>query len=385
MAVHQLYTTASSPVPGTINETVLAEDVSSTISNLFPLEFPLHEWMSTRRAGSVFTEHPVKTFNDIARTAAMFGANPYAGFLRTEASTATSTAANYAAKLKSTLQISNELVEVSGTMRAVDLHGFNDRYVDAVEDKIKTVASNHELSYWYGPGSVAGGIDVDTGGGAVYLARATQGLFHWIAKSGLQRTKINATTGITDGNGNVFGSASGNVPLSLMTYCQDLNGVDMDRGHFFDLMSNWKLLGGQPDGCLIWASPRVKRLFGNFANTAIGPVNERKVAAADKVVYDTVSAYETDFGMHLLNMSYYLQIPGQSSTIEHSTGSTVCAWDEILLATMPRYYHIDTLRGLTVRPFTDAVDAYRATISAETGLACRNTLAGVGLVNAVST
>jgi hypothetical protein len=390
MSTHLLYSQPNAAV-GVLQENVLAEQVGNFITNLFPLDFQLQSWLNTRPTRSVYTQWPVDTFNDIARSSTVFaaGASPATStIVKPESFSATSVTPQYVNKMFSVLQICGDVLEVSETLRATEEHGFTDRYLDAVEKKVRKVASDFELSFWHGPGTTPGGTDLDTGG-TVYSARITQGLFNWIGKTGLQRTKRGPTTDadFTDGNGNIFNGSASNpnaMPSQQMTYALDLNGTDMDRGSFFDLMQNWKLIGGQPDNSLIFCAPYIKRLFSTFANPAIGPINERKVDAADRVIYDNVSAYETDWGMHFLNMSYFLQIPGQSTTITQGSGSTVCNWNQTLLAIMPRYFHIDTLRGISYRPFSTGIDAYQAKVAGEMGLACRNTLAGCGLFNAVT-
>jgi hypothetical protein len=150
---------------------------------------------------------------------------------------------------------------------------------------------------------------------------------------------------------------------------------------FFQGMLAWRNIGGEPDRCFGILSSQIKQLFVTFALLPQGAINERKVEADQKIVYDTVDAYVTDMGIHYLSKSRYLDIAGQSVTIGQSSGSTIIAYDECAFFIMPKYYKIATLRGQEFAMLAHTGDHHRGMITSERGLLCSNTLAGMGFVN----
>lgn len=382
MTDYFLYGTGSG---GALNEPNLAESVEDVVTNLFPLYTPIQSWLGTKQVRSIFHLWPIDTFNNITRTAAMFSAGTVATNLqKPEGYTPTTSTPLYAGQLKGVVELHLESFGVTGTMRAVYMHGFVDKFVDEAEKMTKKVLNDEELSFTWSPGSTEAGTDLESGGGTT-LTRQTMGLGQWVTQTGLQRTKIGTGTSFTDTAGNVFSSSTARAihPNSL-GYCKDLNGLTLDRDSFFDLMLNWRNIGGRPDGAVGLCSSKVKQAFTTFAMLPQGNINERKVDAAGKIVYDSVDAYVTDFGLHFLNSSFYLDVPSQTSTISQSTGTTTVAWDENLWFFMPRYFKIATLRGTAFEMLAHTGDHHRGQIVSERGLMCQNTLASCGVVNALA-
>lgn len=374
MATYLVYPTAS--IGSTPNETLMKESVEDLITNLFPLHLDLHNEFGSMGMSNVEHNYPMDTHGLITRTAAQFAtANPPTAFQQPEGSTATSGTAGYPVKLKGIAEIHQRSFAVSGTDRAVSHYGINDRYTYEALKVLQTVSNDFEFSFWWSPGSVVGGFDADSTG-TTLAVRQTQGLCHWIAMSGLQRTKI-GTTSITDGNGNV-------ITGSYSTWAQDANGVNLDRAMFENAMFQWKQLGGQPMGCTVYASSPVRSLFTTFALTAGGPINERQVAADAKKITDVIDIYETQHGMHYLKGSFYLDIAGQTQSIAQSAGSTTVAWNETLLAIQPRYYKIGVLRPTTTVPIAKTGDFDQGMVVGEKALLCTHPQGGVGIFNCVS-
>lgn len=383
MTTHFLYTANTA-----LNETALAEDVANAPLRLFPEEARLTAALGTRPMHSVFQEFPVDVMARVTRSTNQFSANPYGdttGIAVKEGADFTDGAPRYKNKLKSVAEIQNVADSVTGTMQAVDIHGFSNRLLTVVQELMRKLVQDREWSNWWSPGSgPTADQDLDSGG-LTYYARQTQGLAHWIMKTGLQRTKVGSGTGITDLNTNVFGSATGNVPLDLMTWCKDLGGVDMDRSAFFEMMVNANQLGFETNGCQVWASPLVRRLFTNFANTANGAINNRMVSADAKVLVDTLSIYETDYGYHdLRSAPRVLGQSGLSQTIAQSSGSTSVALNSVCFAIMPEAYKQGILRPTQVLYVPQTGDYNRVATVQEKAMVCLNPIGGCGLVNAAN-
>lgn len=378
MADSFLYDTTA----GTLNQVNLAESVEDVVTNLFPLETPLQTQLGSKGVRSVYHRYPIDTFTNITRTNALFAAGTVAtNHQKPEGHTPTTGAPTQAGQLAGVVEIHVEAFGVTGTMRAVSLHGFGDMFVEEAAKYSKKVANDEEMSFTWSPGSGPGGNDLESGGGTT-MTRQTQGLAHWIGKTGLQRTKIGTGTGITDGNGNVFHpSTIGTIHTNNYSYCLDANGANLDRDMFFQTMLAWRNIGGEPDRCFGILSSNIKQLFVTFALLPQGAINERKVDADIKTIYDTIDVYVTDMGTHYLSKSRYLDIAGQSVTMTQSAGSTIVAYDECAFFIMPKFYKIGSLRGQSFEMLAHTGDHHRGQILSERGLFCQNTLAGCGIVN----
>jgi hypothetical protein len=370
------------------NEVTLAEDVSNIVINLFPKDKPLQMLLGRDNMTQPMKEQPIRRTSNITRDSTMFAADT--NFVKPEFNPAALGATFYHAKLKGIAEIHQEAFGVSGTFQASSFHGVGDPYADHMMETMDKVGNDNELAFWWSPGTTVFGADLSTTE-TRDVKRQTQGLMHWILKSGLERTKIGLATGITDGNGNVFAASGGGaLDMKSASYAIDLAGVNLDRSSFRDLMEKWYgLAGNLQDRCFILCSGGVKGLFTTFANTAQGAINERKIEAASKLIIDSVDAYETDYGMHFVHISRYLTpspdfTTGRSSTIAQSTGTTTVQWEAVLAAIQPRFYKIGTMRPISYYPLPRDADGDKGQITSELGLLCLNPQGGVAAVNCLA-
>lgn len=402
MGIYTVYP-GNTDAAGSLNESLLKEDVSELITNLFPLDTPLQQALGSQAMTSVFTEYPVDTFSTVFRTSAVVGgavAGPglltSAGLLaKPEGYTYTASTPQYPAKLKAVCEIQGRRFQVSGTDRSVSMYGIGDRYNYEMMKVLKNVVNDFEQAFWWSKGTVPAGLDLDSDGGDVFTARQSQGLMWWILKSGLARSKVggslpgNCTTGTcTDaagndfGNGKVLGAAAG-------SWAYDANGVSLDQAMFKERLMGpwWQLTNRGGAGSMGFASPRIKNLFSQFALSVNGQINERTIDAASKRVVDTVDWYETDYGVVSITMSRYLSQTGQTITVDHNdTGpaSTTVACDECLVFIHPEFFKIGKLRGVSYSPLSKTGDFEDGLIVGEQGLLCLNPQGGAAIVNCIA-
>lgn len=373
-------------------EILMKEQVGDLMSNLFPLDMPLHQILEQEFIPSTFKEYPVDSFPAarISRVSARFGssgATAATTSAKGEAATYTDLTEFYPGKLRGVMEIQGEQFSVSGTNRAISQHAIADRFAYEALKSVQAIGNMFEHSFWWSPGTVAGGADLDSGGGT-YWARQTQGLVHWICKSGLERSKIGLTANsFVDGNGNDFGDAGASEGGALnksMAWAYDAAGATLDQAMFKqDLMNQWYNLTGIQGGAVGFTGSIGKNLISQFALTANGAINDRSIDAAAKKVIDTVDYYETDFGTVALNLCRYLNIEGQSVAIAQSSGSTTVPYNEVMLFIKPQYYKIGFLRPIHMDVLGRVGDKETGLVTGEMGLFCKNTAAGTAVVNFV--
>lgn len=380
-------------------ETLLKEQVADVMSNLYPLDTPLQQVLEKIPVRSTFEEFPIDSFptTDINRVSSRFGsagATAATTSAKPEAHTPTDAAEFYPRKIRGVIEIQNARFSVSRTDRQVSHYAIGDRFAYEAMKKTQAVVNMFEHSFWWSPGTVAGGADLDSGGGT-YWARQTQGLVPWIFKSGLERS-TNGTAGaiagtgansFLDGNGNEFGDGGGD-PTALtnsMAWAYNANGATLDQAMFKqDLMAQWYRLTGRQGGAIGFTGSMGKNLISQFAHTANGPVNERTIEAAAKTVVDAVDFYETDFGIFGISLCRYLDIPGQSMSVTLSAGGPITVpYDEVLLFVKPEYYKIGVLSPVHMEVLGKTGDFESGMVVGEMGLFCKNTAAGAGVCNFV--
>lgn len=376
-------------------EILMKEGVSDQMSNLFPLDMPLHQILEQMPIQSTFYEFPIDTFlsSRIARVSSVFEAASGAGAstiaAKPEKHTYTDLTDQYPAKIRGVVEIQGQSFSVSDTNRAISQHAISDRFALEALKSTQAVGNNFEHSFWWSPGTVAGGADLDSSGGGTYWVRQTQGLVHWIAKSGLERSKIGLTAdSFLDGNGNQFGDggATEGGPLNRsMSWMYDAGGATLDQSMFKnDLMNQWYNLTGIQGGAVGFTGAAGKQMISQFALTANGPINERNIDAAAKMVTDTVDWYETDFGLVSINLCRYLNISGQSVGIKQSNDATTTVpYNEVLLFIKPQYYKIGVLRPIHLEVLAKTGSFESGFVEGEMGLFCKNPMAGAGICNFV--
>lgn len=385
------YTTFNNAtVTTTIQEALIKESVGDLISNLFPLDTPLQQILEKVPMNSVFTEQPIDTFGTalINRVASVFTeSNNFATTnAKPEGWTFSNTAPQYPARLKSVAEIQGIQFAVSDTDRAMSMYGLADRFAYEALKTTEAVVNNFEMAFWWSPGTAAAGADLNQGGSATeQVARQTQGLCHWVLKSGLQRSKL--TLGVAsflDGHGNQFGTQNPALNTGASTWAYDAGGLTLDQAMFKDnLMGQWYTMTGRQAGAMGFCGAKIKNLFSQFALTANGAINERTLDAASKRVIDTVDYYETDFGVVSLNLCRYLNISGESVSISQSTGSTTVPYDEVLLFMQPRYFQIGVVRPVYMSPLGKIGDFEQGLVRGEQAIICRNPQAATAIVNCI--
>lgn len=387
MTDYLVYPTTS--VGSAANEVLVKEDVSDLISNLFPLDTPLQQILSRRPMNNVFSEQPIDTHTLITRTSAALAAadGGTSDLQRPEGETPATTTPQYPARLKMVAEIQNKAFGVSDTARALSMYGIGDRFAYEALKTTQAVVNNFEHAFWWGVGSPPQGFDVEAGGGVTAL-RATQGLATWILVSGLQRdgnggTITEATH--TDGHGNNYGTGSTALNSGAATHAYNANGLVLDRTMLKEkVFAKWWSLTGRTGGAVGFTGPKGKSLLSEFALTSNGQINERTLPAAAKMIVDTVDWYETDFGVMSVNLSRYLDLAGQSFTINltNLTDPAVAA-DEAMFFIHPRYWHIGVVRGVSFASLGKTGDHERGIIRGEMALGTTNPQGGTGCVNFV--
>jgi hypothetical protein len=388
MATYTVYSTTA----GTLNETLVKESVQDLITNLYPLDTPLQQILEKVPMNNVFTEQPVDTFNTITRTSAVFDASSALAttHAKPEGFTYSTGTAQYPAKLKSVAEIQGLQFAVSDTDRAMSQYGMTDRFAYEALKMTQSVVNNFEMAFWWSPGRVVGGFDLDSSG-TTQLTRQTQGVCHWILRSGLQRAIYGlGKTTHTDGHGNNYGTSGGALNAGASSWAYNAGGLTLDQAMFKDnLMAQWYTITGRQAGAVGFTGAKIKNLFSQFALTANGAINERTLDAASKRIVDTVDYYETDFGVVSLNLCRYLNISGQSVSIPTTNSSdgdgtaVTVPYDEILLFMQPSYFKIGVVRPITMSPLGKTGDFEQGLIRGEQGIICTNPQAGAAIVNCI--
>lgn len=369
------------------NETLLKEAVSDVMSNLFPLDLTLHQMFSRIGMQNVEQNFTLDYFSTalINRASSVFDASSGGAstFAKPEGHTYTDRTPEWQDKIKSVAQIYGSQFSVSRTEQAMSTYAIADRVVHETMKTLKALMNMQEFSYWWSPGTPTSGSDLDSVG--TLAIRQTQGLAHWICKSGLQRSKIGVRTGtLVDGHNNNFGSSSSVALGNSASWCYDAGGVALDQSMFKDnLMAPWYRNTGEQSGAMGFASARVKNLISTFANTAVGAINTRNIGADARALIDTIDTYETDFGPVHIALARNLELPGQSVSISQSTGSTTVLYDECLFLLKPEYFAIGEVSPLTIEPLGKVGDFKQWLAVGEAGLICRNPSAAAGIVNCV--
>jgi hypothetical protein len=334
----------------------------------------------------------VDTFNTITRTSAVFDASSALAttHAKPEGFTYSTGTAQYPAKLKSVAEIQGLQFAVSDTDRAMSQYGMTDRFAYEALKTTQSVVNNFEMAFWWSPGRAVGGFDLDSSG-TTQLTRQTQGVCHWILRSGLQRSVYGLGKAThTDGHGNNYGTAGGALNTGASSWAYNAGGLTLDQAMFKDnLMAQWYTITGRQAGAVGFTGAKIKNLFSQFALTANGAINERTLDAASKRIVDTVDYYETDFGVVSLNLCRYLNIAGQSVSVPTTNSSdgdgtaVTVPYDEILLFMQPSYFKIGVVRPITMSPLGKTGDFEQGLIRGEQGIICTNPQAGAAIVNCI--
>lgn len=398
MAVYTLYagTSVSSTMAGP-NEVLVKEDVSDLVTNLFPYDTPLHQFLERESMSQIFKESPVDDETAITRTSTAVGMNAAGvgadSVVKLEASTASPGATQYPSKVRGVAEIHQEAFDVSGTDRATSMYGITDRFTYQAMKLARRMTNDFEFRFWHGKGTrpdgavvtnyATGAVNTTDGlGGTGSFPRQTQGLFNWIFRTGLERT----TTGVGANFFNAHGEQLKGSGFNYCSYAFDAAGVNLSSSMLQQkLFGPWWDIGGDPRGCVLFMGTKPKELFSTICLTANGEINSRSIPAASKRIVDVVDVYETQFGIHFVNQVRYLNQPQVSVFDTTSAGSNVSiAWDESIIAIQPRGWRIGVLRGLGFTPIAKTGDFDRGMFTGEMGILTRSPIYGAGLGNCIA-
>jgi len=379
-----VYTVRDTATDGALQEILQKESVGDLITNLFPEETPLHQTLEKVGMSSLSHEEPMDTLGNVLRVSTAFNASSHFAttLAKPEGYTGyTDYTSVYPAKRISVVgEIQGLRFSVSDTNRAISQYGISDRFAYEALKATKAIVQNQEFALWWSTGTTVAGSDLNSGLDAEFqIARQTLGLVHVIGNSGLWRSKT----------GGAFVDAAGNNIQSLGTnyasWAYDANGAVLDQAMFKDqLMAQWYSISGIQSGAMGFCGAKIKNLFSQFALTANGPINERTLDAAAKRVVDTVDYYETDFGVVSLNLCRYLNIAGQSDTVNWETGSTITVpYDEVLLFIKPQYFKIGVVRPVSMAALGKTGDRESGLVRGEQGLVCRHQMGGAAIFNCI--
>ena len=146
--------------------------------------------------------------------------------------------------------------------------------------------------------------------------------------------------------------------------------------------------GMQIENSILLVGQRGKSAIVEFALTPNGPINERNIAAYDKMFVDTLDAIETPMGTVWVNLDRYMDLPGETLAIDNTaltptpgTADITIPCDEVIAVIMPEYYKIGILRGASFRPLSSDGDFTFGMVVGEETVITRNPLAGTGCSN----
>lgn len=367
-------------------EALIKEQVDDLVINMFPLDATLQRTFGRVYMGSVFQQTPIDTFPAayISRTASKFVLTNPVGTVQAqpEGATYTSVTPSYQAKFINVAEIQGLQFAVTGTDMSIETYGMTDRFSYEALRATQALVNQFELSLWWSPGTPPQGVQLHTSGG-LDVGRQTQGLCHTILQSGLQRSKIGLGAAFSDLVGNNFGSGVSALNTGASTWCYDANGLPLDQAMFKDnLMAKWWEITGRQSGAMGFTGARGKNMFSQFATHVNGSINDRQIAAENKMLVDTLDVYDTDFGPVGMNLSRYLNI-NDTVAVAQSAGSTTVAWNEVMVLIQPQYYKIGVKRPITLYSIGKTRDAEDGLVLGELGLITKNPQAGVGVVNFV--
>jgi hypothetical protein len=364
MAVYQWVTSSA------VTEVLTKENVQDLIVNLFPYDTELDQIigeMSMGNAPSIQT--PLDTSADISRTSGALAAN-----VKAESSLAINTttlasdsATSFQIKLKAVAEIHQESYSVSGTDRKLNTYGFDDRFVYEGIKKAKKVNNDLQLAYYWGPGTA------DT-----VANRQTQGLATWSFESGFERT-ISGSASFTDPHGTVITSP-------YYGYAYNAAGVNLDLSMFNQWLDDaYSTTGFIASGAIVLTGANLKTIIGRFAQSSLGPVNQRNVGASEESLNTNIEVITTNHGTMRIRQSRYLSIPSQATSYTLSAGGPVVVpWNETVLAVMPSKFRRGIYRPMQWEMLAKVGDFDSAMITAEAGMVCMHPQGIIGIANCLA-
>ncbi len=390
MADYLLYPTTAAGGVIAANEPLLKENIEDEIINLFPDELVLQLFLPNKPSMQTWGEQPVDTINNVTRTNAVLALGDDE-VVKEEYSTATLQAATFGHKIRYVTEIHQTAFGVSGTSIQASTYGFANRQDYEAMKIAKQQMLDFELRCWFAPGSNPAGQEIPpaTGTPAAWSnpntplnRRQTQGLFHWITNGGIERGN-----GLTASKWNYHGEVLKSGTQDYRTWAYNANGLPLTADMWTNkLLTPWSQIAkGVTQNTVAFMSNKARMLFRTFALPAAGAVNTRTIAAGERKIVDAVDIYETDAGKVAIKGSYYLNVAGQTATV-NLTGPTQlsCAWDEMVLVINPEGYCIRTYRPQQAHMLGRTKDGEEMMYVMEKGLQCRSPFYGAGIVNCVA-
>ena len=288
------------------------EDLANVINNISPEETPVYSMLEKKKATNTRHEFLTETLNAAnGDNAAVEGAD----FVDTAMTTPV--------RLGNYTQISTKMINVSGTLQAVNTAGTNNEFGRQVAKAGVELKRDIETS-------LAGNSASNPGGAGV--ARKSAGIESWIS------TNVSAGTG-----GATPGYSAGTVAATTDGTLRTLTEA-MFKGVIATAWTN----GG--DVKKVIAGPALKQAISGFTGGAT-----KYTLSKDQVVNAGVDIYVSDFGRHEIIPHRYMR------------SRTVILFD-------PSLWAIATLRAMKTEDLAKTSDADRKTIITEWTLESKNEL-----------
>lgn len=305
----------------------IREQLSDAIMNIAPTETP---FMSMARKGTCKTRTP-EWLRDTLR-------NPNPSNITVEGDDAVGDAQAQPERLKNVVQLFDETVIVSDTMRAVDTAGRNDELKYQVAKAGKAVKRDMEMRFLGNYASVVGN---GTTGGQSAGAEA------WLA--------TNTSRGATGANG-------GYVPgTGLVTAATDGTGRAYTEALLKPVIKSVWDNGGEPSTIMMTgAKKQTASTFTGIAQQTNDVNDNNKV-----VIYGSADLYKSDFGVHKLVPNRFV---GAGTARAPVNG--LFAGNSVLVLT-PSTWEVKFLQPFGVTPLARTGHAEKRLLKAEATLACK--------------
>lgn len=300
----------------------------------------------------------------------------------------------YPVRLKAIAEIQHFGMEMSGTDRTVNMAGADSTF-DYRSGQLYTLLLNsidHTLMYGQGSPETSG-KDIGLTPGATDERKA-QGLIHWSAWTGLERTSGSTADNITD----PYGTA---IPASMWSTFYDAKHKNLTQDLFYNNILSPALNAGSDFETSPWIFQCGYRLMGRVARFLIAdgaiPLNDRNRGADDGMGSDYLNYFRFPSG-HVVGFrtNRWLNETGSTFSVDNSdytpgappspgsVGSTTMYADQTMIGYEPGSVSICWLREPGFRKVETTGDYSRLAALAEFTLECRHPLCVAGGANLLS-
>lgn len=359
------YTTS---VGGSVNETLIRENLENYITLMDPTDAPLTAFLEPVPMASRIIEFPVDNLGLDFTTAP-------ASEAVAEASDFSEETPAYPSRLRAVAQINKRGLKISGSDRAHDHAGIGEPFQYRLWKAMQVVIQQQEKAMLLGVGS-----DPNAS------TRLTQGIIHWCAFSGLERaTAATPATTLTSTHGETIA----NDYFSYMANALGTNlSIDVLTYDILGAASQIPTVVGQGvfnvEGAVGMCSLRLKGLLGRSTLQ----LNEKQINAWDKAFVDVVDFYDTVAGGVWINRNRHMDL-ATSVAVDNTTGglgefnSTVPV-NETIIFMQPKFVKRGVLRGLHMEPMGKGGDWDAAEVRAEGGLIVTHPIGLCGGTNLIA-